>query len=270
VVSTLEPCAHTGRTGPCTAALIDARIAHLVYAVSDPTADAGGGGGVLQATGIDVRPGRYAEEAAAGALRAWLFAVDTGRPLVTWKFAATLDGRVAAADGSSRWITGEQARIDVHRLRVESDAILIGSGTALADDPQLTARRTDGDLADHQPLRVVLDRRGRTLSTARLYDDAAPTLVLDSADPVLALKVLYDRGIRSVLLEGGPTLAGAFAQAGLVDRVVSYLAPALLGDGPAALGPAGMSTIGEALRLRVEDVTRVGEDVRITAIPRKD
>lgn len=267
MVSTLEPCAHTGRTGPCTAALIDAGIARVVYAVADPTPQARGGAAVLRVAGIDVEAGRYADAAAAGALRGWLFAVDAGRPFVTWKYAATLDGRVAAADGSSRWITGEQARADVHRLRAESDAVLVGSGTILTDDPQLTVR---SGRDEHQPLRVVLDRRGRTPSTARLHDMAAETLVLDSHDPGQALKILYERGTRSGLLEGGPTLAGAFVAAGLVDRVVCYLAPALLGAGPAALGPAGMSTIADALRLTVEDVAIVGEDVRITAVPRRD
>lgn len=263
VLSTLEPCAHTGRTGPCTAALIDAGVAQVVYAVADPT-PAGGGGDILRAAGVDVRSGRYAAEAAAGALRPWLFAVAHGRPFVTWKYAATLDGRIAAADGSSRWITGEAARADVHRLRAESDAVVIGSGTALTDDPQLTDRRAG---ADHQPLRVVLDRRGRTPSRARVNDDAAETLHLDSHDPGQALKVLHDLGVRSVLLEGGPTLAGAFVEAGLVDLVVGYLAPALLGDGPAALGAAGMSTISQALRLDVVDLRMVGADVRVTAVP---
>lgn len=277
LVSTLEPCSHTGRTGPCTAAVIEAGLATVVYAVTDPTPAARGGGDVLRAAGLVVHPGRYADDAAAGALRAWLFAVTAGRPHVTWKYAATLDGRVAAADGSSRWITGEPARADVHRVRRESDAVLVGSGTVLADDPHLTARDTAGRHptargvggrdTGHQPLRVVLDRRGRTPATARIHDDAAPTLVLDSADPGQALKVLYDRGVRSVLLEGGPTLAGAFVEAGLVDRVVAYLAPALLGDGPAALGSAGMPTIADALRLSVEDLTVLGADIRITATP---
>ncbi len=267
LVTTLEPCSHTGRTGPCTDALIAAGVAEVSYAVTDPTPEAAGGGRVLTAAGIDVHPGLYADLAAAGALRGWLFAVEHGRPHVTWKYAATLDGRVAAADGSSRWITGDAARVDVHRLRGESDAVLVGSGTVLADDPHLTVRGEDGELADHQPLRVVVDRRGRTPSTARIHDERAETLLLDSADPGHALKVLYDRGIRSVLLEGGPTLAGAFVRAGLVDQVVGYLAPALLGDGPAALGAAGMSTIADALRLRVDDLTVLGGDVRITATP---
>jgi len=266
VVSTLEPCAHTGRTGPCTEALIDAGVARVVYAVADPTPSAGGGGRILRAAGISVEAGLYVDEAAAGALRCWLFAVEHGRPFVIWKYAATFDGRVAAADGSSRWITGEHARADVHRLRAECDAVIIGSGTALADDPQLTDRRGS---ADRQPLRVVLDRRGRTPDTARIHDAAAETLVLDSHDAGQALKVLHDRGIRSALLEGGPTLAGAFVEAGLVDMVVGYVAPALLGAGPAVLGPAGMPTIAQVLRLTVVDLRTLGEDIRITAVPRR-
>ncbi|CAN5369700.1 bifunctional diaminohydroxyphosphoribosylaminopyrimidine deaminase/5-amino-6-(5-phosphoribosylamino)uracil reductase RibD [soil metagenome] len=269
-VSTLEPCAHTGRTGPCTEALIAAGITRVVYAVTEPSGQAAGGAAVLRAAGIDVQAGRYAEEAAVGALRGWLFAVTSGRPFVTWKYAATLDGRVAAADGSSRWITGPEARADVHRLRAESDAILVGSGTVLVDDPHLTTRLAGGRLADRQPLRVVRDRSHRIPAAARVRDAAAPTLILDSAQPDQALKVLFERGVRSVLLEGGPTLAGAFVAAGLVDRVVGYLAPLLLGAGPVALGPAGMRAIDQALRLHVEDVMLVGADVRITAVPGRD
>ena len=270
VLTSLEPCAHSGRTGPCTVALATAGVARVVYAVPDPTPQAGGGAEQLRHAGIAVQAGLLAADAAAGALRAWLFATHAGRPFVTWKYAATLDGRVAAADGSSRWITGAAARADVHRLRAECDAVLVGSGTALADDPQLTVRAPDETPADHQPLRVVLDRRGRVPPGVRLYDDAADTLVLDEAQPAQALKQLYGRGVRSVLLEGGPTLAGAFVAAGLVDRIVGYLAPALLGAGPAALGPAGMDTIGAALRLDVEDITRVGDDICITATPRRE
>ena len=270
VLSTLEPCAHTGRTGPCTLALRTAGVARVVYAVADPTPLAGGGGLELPGHGVEVQAGLLAAQAARGALRAWLAAARTGRPHVTWKYAATLDGRVAAADGSSRWITGPPARADVHRLRDEVDAVLVGSGTVLTDDPQLTTRGADGAVAARQPVRVVLDRRRRTPPTARVRDAIAPTILLDSADPVLALKDLHDRGLRSVLLEGGPTLAGAFVAAGLVDLVVAYLAPALLGEGPAALGPAGMHSIGDALRLDVEDVVVLGVDLRLTATPRKE
>jgi diaminohydroxyphosphoribosylaminopyrimidine deaminase / 5-amino-6-(5-phosphoribosylamino)uracil reductase len=266
-VVTLEPCDHTGRTGPCSRALIDAGLARVVYAVPDPTPLAAGGATTLRAAGVEVCGGLLRAEAEHGALEAWLGSVRTGRPFVTWKYAATLDGRVAARDLTSRWITGPAARADVHRLRAEVDAILAGSGTVLADDPQLTVRLPDGTDADRQPLRAVLDRAHRVPRTARVFDDAAPTVLLDTPDPRAALAQLGARGVVSVLLEGGPTLAGAFAAAGLVDRVVGYLAPVLLGAGPTALGEAGVGTIADALRLRIDEVVRIGDDIRITARP---
>lgn len=258
-VVTLEPCLHTGRTGPCTQALLAAGIARVVIACADPTATAGGGADELRAAGVEVVTGVLADEVARGPLEPWLTAQRTGRPYVTWKYAATLDGRSAAADGSSRWITGPPARADVHRLRAEADAVLVGVGTVLADDPELTVRPDPG----HQPLRVVLDRSGRTPAAARVH----PALVLASA-PAAALDALAARGVVSVLLEGGPTLAGAFVREGLVDRVVGYVAPALLGAGPASLGDAGVGNIEDAVRLRLDDVTTLGEDVRLTLRPR--
>jgi diaminohydroxyphosphoribosylaminopyrimidine deaminase/5-amino-6-(5-phosphoribosylamino)uracil reductase len=202
---------------------------------------------------------------AEGPLAAWLHVQATGRPFVTWKLAATIDGRAAAADGTSRWITGPAARADVHRLRAESDAVVVGIGTVLADDPELTVRPDPG----HQPLRVVVDSDGRTPASARVRDAAAPSLVLTERDtgrhdPAGVLRVLHDRGVVSVLLEGGPTLAAAFMSAGLVDRVIAYVAPALLGAGPAVVGDLGVGTITDAVRLRLCEVLRVGDDVRLT------
>jgi diaminohydroxyphosphoribosylaminopyrimidine deaminase/5-amino-6-(5-phosphoribosylamino)uracil reductase len=217
----------------------------------------------LRDAGVEVVAGVSEAEAIAGALRPWLHALRSGRPYVTWKYAATLDGRVAAADFTSRWITSPAARADVHVLRATVDAIVVGSGTVLADDPQLTVRDAAGTPAPFQPLRVVLDRRHRTPQHARVFDSAAETLVLDTAAPRFALKALYDRGVRHVLLEGGPTLAGAFVEARCVDEIVAYIAPKLLGDGPAALGEAGIVTIGEAVTLVVDDVERIGDDVKI-------
>lgn len=266
-VVTLEPCAHTGRTAPCTTALVAAGIARVVYAVPDPNPEAAGGADELRANDIEVVPGVETTAAAAGALAPWLHAVRTGRPYVTWKFAATLDGRVAAADLSARWISSAASRADTHRLRDIVDAIVVGSGTVLADDPQLTARDADDELVDRQPLRVVIDRRHRVPQSARVLDSAAQTLVLDTAVPRFALKALYDRGVRHVLLEGGPTLAGAFVEARCVDEVIAYLAPKLLGAGPAALGEAGIGAIDEAVTLDVRDVSRVGEDIKVVARP---
>lgn len=263
-VVTLEPCRHTGRTGPCTDALLAAGLARVVYAVDDPSAVAGGGAQVLAAAGVEVESGLLADEAAR-ANEAWLHKARTGRPFVTWKYAATLDGRIAAADGTSRWITGVDARADVHELRRRSDAVVVGTGTALTDDPQLTVR-LPGISISRQPLRVVVGRRELPAS-AKVFDDTAPTLVLTDHDPVAVLKTLADRGVVSVLLEGGPTLAAAFAAAGLIDKVVAYIAPALLGAGPAALADAGIMTIGQALRLHLDDVDLIGIDVRIVARP---
>jgi diaminohydroxyphosphoribosylaminopyrimidine deaminase / 5-amino-6-(5-phosphoribosylamino)uracil reductase len=287
-VVTLEPCDRTGRTGPCSKALIEAGIARVVYAVADPSAP--GGARRLAEAGIDVVRGLLADEAAAGNA-AWLTSVRLGRPYVVWKYAATLDGRIAAADGSSRWITSEEARADVHRLRARTDAVVVGSGTARADRPHLAVRGVPGAV---QPLRVVIDTEGAAVQPgARVLDGAAPTLVavaedaaareLEGAAELLRLpraqgggpgvdlnallEALYAREVRSVLLEGGPTLAGAFLRAGAVDEVIGYIAPVLLGSGPAALGDAGIATITQALRLKVTETARVGPDLRITAVP---
>ncbi|WP_189035356.1 bifunctional diaminohydroxyphosphoribosylaminopyrimidine deaminase/5-amino-6-(5-phosphoribosylamino)uracil reductase RibD [Streptomyces daqingensis] len=286
-VVTLEPCDHTGRTGPCSQALIDAGIARVLYAVADPGSN--GGERTLAAAGVDVERGLLADEAAA-VNAAWLTAVGIRRPYVVWKYAATLDGRVAAADGSSRWITSDAARADVHRLRARTDAVIVGSGTARADDPHLAVRGVPGAV---QPLRVVIDTAGTAVQPgARVLDGTAPTLIAvaqDAAAPELGgaaevlrlprseggrpgvdlpslLNELYGRGVRSALLEGGPTLAGAFVGEGLVDEVIGYIAPVLMGSGPAALGDAGIAAIAQALRLQMTESVRVGPDLRITAV----
>jgi diaminohydroxyphosphoribosylaminopyrimidine deaminase / 5-amino-6-(5-phosphoribosylamino)uracil reductase len=213
------------------------------------------------------------------------------RPFVTWKVGASLDGRIAAADGSSRWITSEEARADAHRLRAESDAVVIGSGTQRIDDPQLTVRGTE---VARQPWRVVVDSNAGTPATARILDGQAPTLIAVADDAPAAhlegrveilrlprdaagltldalLDALAARGIRSILLEGGPTLAGSFLAAGLVDRVIAYLAPVLIGGaGRSAVEGFGAPTIDQAIRLRLEEVVRIGPDFRVTATPHPD
>jgi diaminohydroxyphosphoribosylaminopyrimidine deaminase/5-amino-6-(5-phosphoribosylamino)uracil reductase len=267
LVVTLEPCAHAGRTPPCTDAIIAAGVTRVLYAVADPNPDAAGGSDKLREHGIDVVADVEGDAARSGALRAWLFAIQAGRPFVTWKYAATLDGRVAAADLSARWISSAASRADAHLLRAGIDAIVVGSGTVLTDDPHLTVRGPDDELVEHQPLRLVLDRRHRTPQSARVLDSAAETLVLDTAAPRFALKALFDRGVRHVLLEGGPTLAGAFLEARCIDEVVAYLAPTLLGAGPSAVADAGITTLSDAVTLDIDTVTRVGPDVKIVARP---
>jgi diaminohydroxyphosphoribosylaminopyrimidine deaminase / 5-amino-6-(5-phosphoribosylamino)uracil reductase len=274
-VVTLEPCNHTGRTGPCSQALIRAGVRRVVIAVDDPTPIASGGAVTLRAAGVQVETGVRRADAALGNV-AWLTAVRRGRPYVIWKFAATLDGRSAAADGTSQWITSAPARADVHVLRGTVDAIVAGVGTVLADDPQLTVRDLkDGSLAIKQPLRVVVDSSGRTPEKARVRDVAAPTWIVtrDEAgagadgrvDLPAMLAGLFGRGVRSVLLEGGPTLAGAFLAAGLVDQVIGYVAPKLLGAGRSALVDAGVGTIADAVELDLTDLTQIGPDLRFTA-----
>jgi diaminohydroxyphosphoribosylaminopyrimidine deaminase/5-amino-6-(5-phosphoribosylamino)uracil reductase len=262
-VVTLEPCAHTGRTGPCADALLAAGIARVVVAVPEPTELAGGGTARLRAAGVEVVDGVEQAAAEDGALASWLTGVREHRPRVVWKVGATLDGRVAAADGTSRWITGPEARAEVHRLRAGCDAVVVGSGTAVTDDPQLTVRDAEGRPAERQPVRVVVDRRGRLPATARVLDDAAPTHVTAAATPRALLDELFARGVRRLLLEGGPTLAAAFLRDGLVDEIVMHLAPKLLGAGPALVGDLGISTIAGALDLEVRDVTRLGRDVQV-------
>ena len=266
-VVTLEPCAHTGRTGPCAEALIAAGVARVVVAVPEPTAPAGGGADRLRAAGIDVEVGVERDEAEHGALASWLTGVREHRPFVVWKVAATLDGRVAAADGTSRWITGEIARAAVHRLRATCDAVVVGSGTALTDDPRLTVRDAGGQVTGRRPLRVVVDRRGRVPATARVHDDAAPTLLSRAETPAQLLAELFDRDVRRVLLEGGPTLAAAFLRAGLVDEAVVHLAPTLLGAGPSLVGDLGISTMADALSFSIVDLLPMGGDVQIHLRP---
>jgi diaminohydroxyphosphoribosylaminopyrimidine deaminase/5-amino-6-(5-phosphoribosylamino)uracil reductase len=267
VVVTLEPCAHTGRTGPCADALIAAGVARVVVAVPEPTVLAGGGADRLRAAGVQVELGVEQDEAEDGALAGWLTGVREHRPFVIWKAAATLDGRVAAADATSRWITGDVARAAVHALRATCDAVVVGSGTVLADDPQLTVRDAGGRNVPRQPLRVVADRAGRVPATARVLDDAAPTHVSRAADPAGLLAELFGRDVRRVLLEGGPTLAAAFLRAGLVDEVLVHLAPKLLGAGPTLVGDLGIPTIAAALDLRLAEVTRLGGDVALRLRP---
>ena len=271
-VVTLEPCNHTGRTGPCSHALINAGVRRVVIAVDDPTPVAAGGATTLRAAGVQVETGVRRKEAEQGNV-AWLTAVRRGRPYVTWKFAATLDGRSAAADNTSQWITSAPARSDVHVLRSTMDAIMVGAGTVVADDPQLTVRDADGHPMGRQPLRVVLDSAGRTPSDARVRDDVAQTWLATAesagagpdgrVDPAAVLAELWRRGLRHVLLEGGPRLAAAFLDAGLVDEVVAYVAPTLLGAGPSALSGGAVGTLADAHRAELVDVTRLGPDVRL-------
>ncbi|MCK9793680.1 bifunctional diaminohydroxyphosphoribosylaminopyrimidine deaminase/5-amino-6-(5-phosphoribosylamino)uracil reductase RibD [Isoptericola sp. 4D.3] len=277
-VVTLEPCNHHGRTGPCADALLNAGVARVVHAQHDPNPVASGGAARLRAAGVDVLGGLLADEARA--LNAtWTRSLELGRPVVTWKLAASLDGRAAAADGTSRWITGRAARQDVHRLRAGVDAVVVGTGTALADDPDLTVRHVP--LTGPQPERVVVGLRDLPASSrlARAAAAGEPVTHLRTHDPHEVLETLGYREHRHVLLEGGPALAAAFWRAGLVDEVVAYVAPVLLGVGAPAVADLGIGTIADAARLDLLDVAVLQRDpadptdtptVRLTLRPRKE
>ncbi|QPZ40190.1 bifunctional diaminohydroxyphosphoribosylaminopyrimidine deaminase/5-amino-6-(5-phosphoribosylamino)uracil reductase RibD [Paramicrobacterium chengjingii] len=265
-IVTLEPCNHTGRTGPCVDALLGAGIARVVYAVADPGADSSGGGARLRAAGVDVEAGVLAADVDAF-LGDWMTTAKLGRPLVTLKWASSLDGRAAASDGSSQWITGAESRNDTHLLRSQHDAIAVGSGTVLADNPSLTARASDGSLLPDQPVPVVFGARSIP-EGAKLRQHPRPFQHVDGHDLAAVLRQLRESGIRSLFIEGGPTLASAFVRAGLVDSFVAYLAPTLLGGDRVALTDLGVDTIDGALRLAITDVARLGDDVRITLTPK--
>jgi diaminohydroxyphosphoribosylaminopyrimidine deaminase/5-amino-6-(5-phosphoribosylamino)uracil reductase len=263
-VVTLEPCNHTGRTGPCAQALIDAGVARVVYALDDPGEVEGGGRNRLRRAGIEVEGGLLAERAAAF-LAPWLTARALGRPHVTVKWAQSLDGRAAAADGTSTWITGPAARADVHARRAEADAIIAGTGTVVADDPALTAR--DGDsLRRDQPVPVIVGERGIPEDAAVRRHPRTP-LFHRTHDLRAVLADLHDRGLHRVFVEGGPTLASAFIAAGLVDRLLVYVAPTLIGGGRLALTEIGVATIAEQRRLVVDEVVRLGDDTLFIAAP---
>ncbi len=268
---TLEPCDHTGRTGPCSAALLAAGVRRVVFAQADANPVAAGGGATLRAAGVEVEGGLLADEARA-LNRVWTFAVENARPFVTWKFAATLDGRSAAADGTSRWVSSRAARVDTHRLRALCDTMLVGANTVAVDDPLLTVRDEDDRPLARQPLRAVMGLRDLD-PTRRVFDDSAETLLLRTRDPHEALATLRARDRQHVFLEGGPTLAAAFLRAGLVDEAIAYVAPMLLGAGRSAVGDLGISTMADALHLAIEDVTTVGTgpdtNVRLTLTPGK-
>ena len=295
--TTLEPCDHFGRTPPCTRAIARAGVARVVCAMGDPNPVVDGRGfAALEAAGIEVRAGVLAQDAMR-LNEAYVKHVRTGLPFVTWKMAASLDGKVAARDGTSRWITGEAARADVHRLRAAADAILVGAGTALVDDPSLTVR--DPRYKGRPPFRVLVDARGRVPETGDLFDASAPTMVATTSlaprerreawrargaevveyEPegggVPLTQLLSDLGkrdIQGVLLEGGPTLAWSMVEDRAVDKVVVYLAPKLIGgqDAPGVLGGRGFAPIAQAMQLSIASFDLVGEDLRVEAHVHRD
>ena len=287
---TLEPCSHEGRTGPCAPSLVASGVARVVVAMEDPNPLVSGSGlKILRDAGVEVQTGLLEQESRrlnAG----FISRMTRGLPRVVAKVAASMDGRTAMASGESRWITGPDARADVHRLRASCSAVLTGVGTVLADDPSLNVRSPDIDTAGRHPLRVIVDSNLRTPATARLFSLAGETLVacasgadgsmLQAAGVELLecpgpdgrvdmgglLRALAGRGCNDLLVEAGPTLTGALVSAGLVDELVMYLAPHLMGDlSRGMFSLVGTETLAERVQLQVLDTRQVGEDLRIWA-----
>ncbi|NOJ61216.1 bifunctional diaminohydroxyphosphoribosylaminopyrimidine deaminase/5-amino-6-(5-phosphoribosylamino)uracil reductase RibD [Arthrobacter sp. 260] len=268
LVCTLEPCSHAGRTGPCTQAIVAAGIARVVFAAHDDHGPASGGGSWLRTHGVDTVGGLLADEAQLLNHR-WRAATSSRRPFITLKTAQTLDGRVAATDGTSQWITGPESRSDGHAIRRRADAVLVGTGTVLADDPRLSARHADGTNAVRQPLRVAMGLRA-------VPDDAAIRagnfVQLATRDPWEVVKRLYDDGVGHLMIEGGPTIATAFLAAGLVDELFIYQAPLLLGTGTPAIQGLGIGSLQDASRWELDPhggaaISQCGSDVRLHLSP---
>jgi len=246
IVVTLEPCNHIGKTDPCAEAIIEAGISTVVFAVNDPNSIASGGADKLRAAGVKVIEGICRAEAEYSN-RAWLMKIKKNRPFFTWKVAATLDGKVAATDGSSKWISNETSRADVQTLRRQADAILVGTKTVVTDNPHLIPR---GDFVGytHNPMRIICGEQ-ELPSDANIFDGAATTQVVKTRDLDLLIEKLNESGINQVFVEAGPTLASAMLNHCLMDELVMYQAPSLLGSGKSFVDFGQESTITDQLRL---------------------
>jgi diaminohydroxyphosphoribosylaminopyrimidine deaminase/5-amino-6-(5-phosphoribosylamino)uracil reductase len=256
---TLEPCNHHGKTPPCVDAIIAAGIKKVVYAVADPNPIATGGTERLQESGIEVQSG-VGEVQARLENRAWLTKIEKSRPRIAWKIASTMDGKVAAADGSSKWITGEIARADVARIRSQADAIVTSTATVIADDPLLTSKGLGKN-----PVRIVIGIT-QLASNSQILGTDAETVLIKSHDTQELISLAKDRGFNQLLIESGPTLATALLRADLVDEIILYQAPTLLGSGKASIGDLGISTISDRLDFEIADVEILGADLKITLI----
>ena len=254
---TLEPCNHTGTTGPCTQAIIDAGIKSVVYAVTDPNPVASGGAAVLKAAGIDVVAG-VGQEEATYSNRAWLTKIIKGRPFITWKVAATLDGKVAAMDGTSKWITNEASRADVQKVRRSVDAIMVGTQTVIADDPHLVPRDAKEGA---NPLRIVCGTQ-ELPKGAQVFDAAAPTKVIASKDLEVIAAELLATGVNHILLESGPTLASAMLHGCMLDELMIYQGPSLLGAGKNFVADLGAVTLDHAMSMPRVSTETFGDDVK--------
>jgi diaminohydroxyphosphoribosylaminopyrimidine deaminase/5-amino-6-(5-phosphoribosylamino)uracil reductase len=258
---TLEPCNHHGKTGPCTEAIVNAGIAKVVYAVADPSVLASGGAKALAAAGLEVEANTAVSEIAYSN-RAWLHKIKNNRPYFIWKIATTLDGRTAAIDGSSKWITGPESRAEVSQLRSESDAILVGTATALADNPNLNPRDQERTSTTN-PVRIVMGLR-EIPSDFNIHNDAAETVFVRSHDFSELLKFCAERDFNQVFVESGSELGTALLKAGLIDELVIFQAASLLGSGQSFIGNLGATNIKEKMDFFIRDVAQFGNDLKIT------
>jgi diaminohydroxyphosphoribosylaminopyrimidine deaminase/5-amino-6-(5-phosphoribosylamino)uracil reductase len=254
MVVSLEPCAHTGTTGPCTQAIIDAGIAKVIFAINDPNPVAAGGAKTLRAAGIEVEYIHSAE--LEFVQRAWLHKVATKKPLMIWKVATTLDGKVAASDATSQWITGEKSREDVQLLRAQSDALLIGTNTAIVDNPHLIPR---GHSA--RPVRIICGEQ-EVPATNKIFDNEARTLLVKNKSIPDLMTLLTNEGFNQVLIEAGPTFGSALLASGNIDELIMYQAPKLLGAGKDFVSNLGISTLADHIDLELLSIERFDGDIK--------
>ena len=253
----LEPCNHRGKTPPCVDAIINSGIKKVVYAVSDPNPIATGGAERLRAAGIEVESG-LGEEQARLENRAWLTKMELGRPRITWKIASTLDGKVAASDGSSKWITGELARTEVAQMRSRVDGLVTSTTTVIADNPLLTSKGFGKN-----PVRIVMGT-SELNAKMQVFNDAAETVLLKSRNFIDLLSLAKERGFNELLIESGPTFGTALLRANLIDEIVLFQAPTLLGSGTPSIGDLGITNISGRLDFEILDVEMIGSDLKIT------
>jgi diaminohydroxyphosphoribosylaminopyrimidine deaminase/5-amino-6-(5-phosphoribosylamino)uracil reductase len=256
---TLEPCNHHGKTPPCVDAIIESGIRQVVYAVSDPNPIAAGGSERMRAAGIEVISDT-AEVQARHENRAWLTKIEKGRPRITWKIASTMDGKVAASDGSSKWITGELARADVAKIRSQADAIVTSTSTVIADDPLLTSKGIG-----HNPVRIVMGL-SEIANNSQILGSEAETVLIKSRDFKELISLASDRGFNQLLIESGPTFGTALLSADLIDEIILFQAPTFLGAGKASIGDLGITNIAGRLDFEITDVEVIGADLKITLV----
>ena len=256
---TLEPCNHHGKTPPCVDAIIESGIRQVVYAVSDPNPIATGGSERMRAAGIEVESGS-SEVQARHENRAWLTKIEQGRPRITWKIASTMDGKVAASDGSSKWITGELARADVAKIRSQADAIVTSTSTVIADDPLLTSKGIG-----HNPVRIVMGL-SEIASNSQILGSDAETVLIKSRDFKELISLASDRGFNQLLIESGPTFGTALLSTDLIDEIILFQAPTFLGAGKPSIGDLGITNISGRLDFEITDVEVIGADLKITLV----